>query len=125
MRIKMIYRMSILIMVVVLCVIGLERVNANNEFKQKKGTKENPYLINNVDDLLSFAQSVNKGYSYKDEFVLQTNDIDLEGVEWETIGPYDSEYSFMGTYNGDGHLIKNLSVNVGGVIHFSESWVEQ
>lgn len=89
-------------------ITSIGRINTNKVYSK------NIHTITNTEDLLAFAHSVNNGYSYKDSYILQTSDIDLEGIEWETIGSFDSEYSFMGTYNGDGHIIKNISVNKGG-----------
>ncbi len=78
------------------------------------GTKASPYLIGSKEDLLAFAAAVNAGNGFEGEYFLQTADIDLAGVEWQTIGPYGTECSFLGTYNGGGHIIRNLSVTVGG-----------
>ena len=38
-----------------------------------------------------------------------TNDIDMEGVSFRGIG--DSNYSFGGTFNGNDHVISNLTIN--------------
>lgn len=83
--------------------------------KEKEyGSKNNPYRIETKEDLLAFALSVNEGRNYEGEYLLQTADIDLAGVDWPTIGLFGSEYAFLGTYNGGGHVILNLTVNVGG-----------
>ena len=113
MKQNLIRQISMLIFAICLCLSIKDKCLANAHV-QSKGTKDNPYTISTVQDLLDFAYSVNNGKTYAGEFILQTNDINLEGVEWKTIGPFDSEYSFMGTYDGDGHVIENLSVTEGG-----------
>lgn len=81
-----------------------------------KGTEEDPYLISNLTELLAFADMVNGGKSYKDEFVKLTADIDLAGVEWTPIGLYNHNQSgyahkmFAGTFDGDKHTISNLKL---------------
>ena len=42
-----------------------------------------------------------------------TKDIDLSGAEWVPIGDGSSSYSssFTGTFDGQGHVIKNLTIN--------------
>lgn len=82
--------------------------------EKENGSKDAPYLIRNKDDLLEFADSVNAGNGYEGAYFLQTADIDLAGVKWQTIGRYGTECSFLGTYNGGGHTIQNLCVSVGG-----------
>ena len=79
------------------------------------GSEEDPFLIENTDDLLAFAASVNDGsmYGYADMNVMLTQDIDLEGIAWTPIGNMDDmeTYStmFMGTFDGGGHTISNLT----------------
>ena len=38
------------------------------------------------------------------------NDIDLSGVNWQPIGT-DTNNAFIGTFDGNGHSIKNLTIN--------------
>ena len=45
------------------------------------GTLKSPYIIQNSDDLLAFANSVNSGNSYEGKYILQTENIDLVGIE--------------------------------------------
>lgn len=79
-----------------------------------RGSKNSPYLIQSKEDLLLFQQQVNSGNDFSGKYILQTSDIDLDGVEWETIAPYDSGMLFNGIYNGGGHYIENLTVTLGG-----------
>lgn len=108
-----IYIIIMLVIISCLCLTKKESVQAGSS-TLGNGTKDNPYTISNVEELLDFANSVNNGNSYEGEFILQTNDINLEGVEWETIGAFGSENSFKGIYDGDGHIISNLYVTTDG-----------
>lgn len=52
--------------------------------------------------------------NFKDETVVLANDIDLQGKPWTPIGNGDSDnryvYLFGGTFDGQGHSIKNMNV---------------
>ena len=50
---------------------------------------DNIIEINNEEELKAFRDEVNSGNSYEGKAVLLTNDIDLQGEEWEPIGYYD------------------------------------
>ena len=77
--------------------------------------------INNKAELEAFRDIVNGGYDYDDITVTLNADIDLAGVAWLPIGNFyrdtvvDGEevdntfYGFKGTFDGNGHTIKNLS----------------
>lgn len=76
------------------------------------------YRISNVSELLAFAEDVNTngGQKYNGKVVVLTNDIDLSGVVWEPIGQTNG-YSkagsgFMGTFDGQNHVIKNMNVTL-------------
>ena len=77
------------------------------EFKNGAGTEEAPYLIENLNNFLYFAQNHEKGTYYKLEA-----DIDLKGNEknpWTPIG--SGEKPFEGTFNGNGHTVSGLAVS--------------
>lgn len=74
------------------------------------GTEQDPYLIASADDLFQLAGAVNSGTSFDGEYFLQTEHIDLAGAEWTPIGPFGTEYSFCGIYNGNGHYVENLYI---------------
>jgi len=93
------------------------------------GTEAKPYIINNVEDLIFFRDSVNAGetkYNAAGVYVALGADIDLASVaNWTPIGnvAYDSKYVpvdaskvFSGVFNGNGKVISNLkmSKNIGG-----------
>ena len=77
------------------------------EFKGS-GTKEDPYLIETAADFAEMIQSVTDGEStYTDQYFLQTADLDFTGVSYivNEMNPFD------GIYNGQGYILKNLTVN--------------
>ncbi len=79
-------------------------------FLSGEGTAEDPYLISTVAELSLFRDLVNEGVSFAGEYVRQTADLDLDQIEnWTPIGKCDSGKYFYGTYDGDGHVIKNLT----------------
>ncbi len=76
--------------------------------------KEGIYEISNVAQLTWFAEQVNGGERFADKTFVLTDDIDLASVEnWKPIGHADSYYNinFTGTFDGQGHTIKNLTSN--------------
>ena len=102
---------------------------SDGDFKGS-GTQSDPYLINNKYDLINLRNKVNGGSSEKDyyngnkftnKYFKQTADIDLEGEEWIPIANTTSVRNtnsegkvynkFCGTYDGNGHVIKNLKVS--------------
>ena len=61
-------------------------------------------------DLALLAQKVNSGESSaSDEYILM-NDIDLSSMYWTPIGIND-QYPFRGTFNFNGHVIYNLTID--------------
>ena len=76
------------------------------------GTAEDPYLIGSYDELVFFRNDVNNGNRYNGKFVKLTADIDLNDEEWTPIGDYKNDASsFLGTFDGDGHIISNLWIS--------------
>lgn len=69
-------------------------------------------VINNIQELFAFAQAVNNGVNFAGKKVLLNADIDLNGAEWTPIG--NSTNKFQGIFDGQGHTIKNLVVNMPG-----------
>lgn len=81
------------------------------------GTKENPYLISDKEELLWFKNSVNtvseegisNGYvNCADAYFKLTNDIDFENYDWEPVGNKNSV--FNGHFDGNGHVIRNIKI---------------
>ena len=71
------------------------------------------YVIVSEEGLWSLADHVNSGTKAINTFAGKTFklgvDIDLKNQDWTPIG---SGFTFDGTFDGDGHTIKNLNVNV-------------
>lgn len=55
-------------------------------FTKGRGTKEEPWLIENAEQLAYLAQQVNNGTDYKREHFRLVSDLDLSGNEWTPIG---------------------------------------
>ena len=94
-------------------------LEAAESFAGGDGTESAPYLIETAGQLKLLADKVNEGDTeYSGAYYLLTADIDLEGGEdnpWTPIGIYNYYYDnkpFSGTFDGDGHLISGLFVNI-------------
>ncbi len=86
------------------------------------GTVDDPYLIRNAKELKALAESVNRGYDYRNCWFRLTEDIDLSDVcgasigSWEPIGTGEDlqdkhiTASFCGNLDGNGKTIKNLYI---------------
>lgn len=68
--------------------------------------------INSATAFKLFAGKVNSGTSFEGKTIKLDADIDLNNEEWIPIG--NSEHSFNGTFDGQGHRISNLTVNGSG-----------
>ena len=85
-----------------------------------EGTAENPYLINNLEELVWFRDNVDKtsqdgSTQYAGKYIKLTADIDLAGINWNPIGSMSSDHgSFKGVFDGDNHIIKNLNCEQAG-----------
>lgn len=77
-------------------------------FAGGSGTKEDPYLIKTPEQLMAFGTMVNEGRSFENQYIRQECDLDMTGYTLAPIGR--SEAPFEGTYDGAGHVIRNLSI---------------
>ncbi len=84
------------------------------------GTKKNPYIISNKNDLIKMSSAINNaeyGKAYSKDYYLQTSDIDLENNQFTPIGKHMKDGvqgkipNFEGYYNGNGYKIEGLYVN--------------
>ena len=75
------------------------------------GTKNNPYLIEDADDLVALQQYVNEGGgSQVYQYYRQTADIDLSGIaNWTPIGTED--HPFEGVFDGQNHVDTGLKID--------------
>lgn len=77
-------------------------------FTEGSGTKEDPWRIENAEQLAYLAQQVNNGTNYRGKHFLLVSDLDLSVKEWTPIGTYSN--SFWGGFNGDGHTITGMTI---------------
>lgn len=77
-------------------------------FTQGRGTKEEPWLIENAEQLAYLAQQVNNGTDYEREHFLLVSDLDLSGNEWTPIGTDGNP--FWGGFDGGGHTITGMII---------------
>ena len=74
------------------------------------GTEGDPYQIATAEQLAYLAKQVNAGTDCSEVFFKLTAEINLGGKEWTPIGTGYSN-AFTGKFSGDGHKIKNLTIN--------------
>lgn len=72
------------------------------------GTAEDPYLISNVAQLEYLRDLSNEGSASYTAHAQLVNDIDLDYASASSWIPISKSYSFVGTFDGNGHCIKNL-----------------
>lgn len=68
-------------------------------------TPEDPFLISEPAHLLAIGANP----AHWDKFFRLTNDIDLSGLTWSAGNIIGMTTAFTGTFDGDGHAIRNLS----------------
>lgn len=78
------------------------------------GTEKFPYQLGTKKELVLFSSIVNGTVgdhisAQLDACAVLMNDIDLENESWTPIGP-DMNSAYTGTFDGQGHTIKNLSI---------------
>ena len=69
------------------------------------------YSISNAGELITFSNSVNDGTTFEGTTVFLTEDIDFSSSNksgFEPIGKSDKSKNFLGVFDGQGHIIKNL-----------------
>lgn len=79
-------------------------------FEYGEGTITKPYLIASRNDLEFLKEQVDSGVTYEDIYFQLAKDIDLAGEEWVPIGT--RENSFRGIFDGAGHIISNMYIEV-------------
>ncbi|WP_428379061.1 hypothetical protein [Olsenella sp. Marseille-QA0557] len=93
---------------IALCVLTIPSIALSREF-EGLGTPDNPYQLNTLEDYLHLSDEVNGGNNFSGVYFEQSSDIDFSDVNWEPIGNSEST-AFEGYLNGDGHSIKNLTI---------------
>ena len=84
--------------------------SAATKFAGGTGTVADPYRISTGAELAWLAAQVNDGNDFSTKTVTLTNNIDLNNKAWTPIGNSDSV--FAGTFDGDGHTISGLYINI-------------
>lgn len=112
---KILFHSSLLCLTLFLSTVCL---HAQGSFSGGDGTKDNPYKISTEKDLRELAMQVNdQGYSFENEYLLQTADITFTSDE--PILPIGivsdgffrpDDQCFRGTYDGGMHKIYNLNL---------------
>jgi len=77
------------------------------------GTAEAPFLIEDVEDLIFFRDSVNAGetvFNADGVYVRLEDNIDLAGENWSNNIGDDCNYTFDGIFDGNNKTIKNLTI---------------
>lgn len=105
---------------------GVKATNITDYLGGGEGTKDNPYLIGNKEQLESFQWFVNRGYDFHGEYILQTADIALNApfdqwgeqapTKWtaianrQTNSHFEEENinQFRGHYDGGFHEVQNM-----------------
>ena len=110
---------------------GVKASNLTDYIGGGDGTKDNPYIISNKEHLTNLATMSNLGWDFRDQYILQTADIDLNRpqeewgeempTEWIPIGQganrnnMDEDnanvFTFRGHYDGGYHEVRNMYIN--------------
>ena len=97
--------------------LNFDILNGTNTFEYtaaavRLGMTNSTYLIDNAVGLKYVAEQVNSGASYyKGSTIKLIADIDLNNEEWTPIGSFAQEHGFMGNFDGNGKVIKNLKIS--------------
>lgn len=112
-------RCLLCLVLTVLCIVSSLSLSAWAAQEQNKdvelegsGKVDDPYLVQSLEDFITFRDAVDSGKEFVGKYFLQTVDIDLAASEesklWNPIGEWDDDYYFYGVYNGGGHTVSNL-----------------
>ena len=82
--------------------------------EDEEGNKHNAYAIYTPKDLVRFAELINHKVQSIENVAIM-NEINLEGIEWVTIGDPtitgEDEFMYKGIFDGKGNTIKNLTIS--------------
>ena len=110
---KLISALLALALALGLCAVSAETVS----FAGGTGTADDPYQIATAEQLLALSAAVNDGSAngYPGAFFVLTEDIDMNGIEWQPIGHLDlanqnnMSCMFQGVFDGQGHTVSNVT----------------
>ena len=104
-------------------------VNADDYFEDGDGTEENPLQISSKEQLYNLATLINDpttNPTYTSLYYELTTDIIFasdESEQWTPIGISSSSlYNFSGHFNGNGHIIINLTVTSTSALGYSGNY---
>ena len=95
-----------------------DNVLAITGFSNGLGTAESPYQISSAEELAYLSNLANQGNTMTHKYYELTADIDLSGKYWTPIGVFSSKY-FIGSFNGNNHAVKNMSIEFFSLIDSS------
>lgn len=81
------------------------------DFSGGSGTAADPYQIESGEELAYLSKLAADKAAVNDAYYVLTADIDLNNKPFTPIG-VDSSHSFRGTFDGAGHVISNLKIEV-------------
>ena len=85
------------------------------------GTEEDPYRVSTASELAYFAYKTQIRGQESYDYIVLTDDIDLAGYDWLPMGrARGTNTGFRGSFDGQGHTISNLNVNVSGIAKNTE-----
>ena len=86
-----------------------DKVVVNGGYAKVEG--EDVVIVETADALANLAELVNAGEDFFEGKTIRLYaDIDLNGVEWTPLGSAAAEHGFMGNFDGNGKVIKNLNI---------------
>ncbi|MBQ9059835.1 MAG: FMN-binding protein [Firmicutes bacterium] len=83
-------------------------------FVSGDGSEASPYTIATAAKLAQFAESVDKGETYKDKIIVLGGDMDLSKAgKWNPIGDEAANAAnvFEGTFDGQGHIVTGMGLS--------------
>ena len=89
--------------------IDSEQYDVWNGIEKSILEDNNSYYINTSSELAWISNEVNNGNTFEGKIIYLNNNLDLNNKEWTPIG--NSDNKFLGTFEGNNHIIKNLYIN--------------
>ena len=91
--------------------------------KWYNGNQHGSFIIRTAEELAGLAQLTNEGKFNSTILTISLgNDIDLAGFEWVPIGGGGDQYAFPGRFDGQGYVIRNLTMNGMRITSNSDGW---
>lgn len=106
-----------IILIASMLLVNIVTASADSYFTGE-GTKESPYLIQSAADIAQLSSLTNAAATaaeYANKYYKLTADIDMQGISYKPISWGTSMTTaqgarFTGTFDGGGHIIKNISI---------------